>query len=127
MQPSCGTLDCHGQAERNLRLFGARGLRLYASDNSKEGTTRAAEYDANYWSVVSLEPETLAAVIHDGGNDPERLIVIRKGRGTTRHKGGALMRPDDNLDQCLTAWLRGSILLDQCKAASKISAPGGTP
>jgi hypothetical protein len=76
---------------------------------------------------VSLEPETLAAVIHDGGNDPERLILIRKGRGTTRHKGGALMRPDDNLDQCLTAWLRGTILLDPCKAASKISAPSGTP
>lgn len=123
LQPSCATLDCHGQAERNLRLFGARGLRLQAMDNAKEGTTQPAEYEANYWSLVSLEPETLAAVIRDGGGDPERLILIRKGRGTTRHKGGALMRPDDNLDQCLTAWLRGEILSDPCRAAAKISAP----
>jgi hypothetical protein len=28
MQPHCGTLDCHGEAGRNMRLFGSRGLRL---------------------------------------------------------------------------------------------------
>jgi hypothetical protein len=125
MQPSCGTLDCHGQAGRNLRLFGGRGLRLFAADTSAEGPTTAAEYEATYWAVVALEPETITAVVRDGGNNPERLLLIRKGRGITRHKGGTLMRPNDNLDQCIVEWLKGTVAVDQCRVAAKLSA--GTP
>jgi hypothetical protein len=123
MQPSCGTLDCHGQPGRNLRLYGARGLRLDPGDDSAEGTTQPAEYEANYWSVVALEPELLTTVLREGGQRPERLILIRKGRGTTRHKGGALMQPNDNLDQCIVEWLKGNILVDRCFEASRIGAP----
>lgn len=122
MQPSCGTLDCHGQPGRNLRLVGARGLRLDANDTSAEGTTTVAEYEADYWSVVALEPEVLSEVVRAGANDPERLILFRKGRGTTRHKGGALMRPNDDLDQCLIEWLKGTILKDRCLLAARITA-----
>ena len=122
MQPSCGTLDCHGQPGRNLRLFGARGLRLDAQDTSAEGLTTVAEYEANYWSVVALEPEVLSQVIQAGGNEPERLILIRKGRGTTRHKGGTLMRPNDDLDQCLLEWLKGTISQERCLLAARITA-----
>ena len=39
MQPSCATLDCHGHPQRNLRLFGERGLRLNGADTSAEGKT----------------------------------------------------------------------------------------
>ena len=77
VQPHCGTLDCHGEAGRNLRLFGSRGLRLAATDNPREGDTTPAEYDANFWSIVGLEPETLTAVVADKGADPERLSLIR--------------------------------------------------
>jgi hypothetical protein len=127
MQPSCGTLDCHGQPARNLRLYGARGLRLDPATNSKEGTTEPPEYEANYWSVVALEPELLSTVTDEGGRNPERLILIRKGRGTTRHKGGALMQPNDDLDQCIVEWLKGKILIDRCFAASRIGVDMPTP
>lgn len=127
MQPSCGSLECHGQRGRNLRLFGARGLRLDSAENSKEGITLPDEYEANYWSVVALEPETLATVVDEGGVDLERLILIRKGRGTTRHKGGTLMRPGDDLDQCMVEWLKGNILTDRCFAASRLGPPDPLP
>lgn len=127
MQPSCGTLDCHGQAQRNLRLFGARGLRLAATDNPGEGSTTPAEYDATYWAVVAIEPESLAVVVQDGGKDPERWLPIRKGRGTTRHKGGALMHPGDDLDSCLVQWLMGNLAQDACLAAAQLSAPNPAP
>jgi len=127
MQPSCGTLDCHGQRDRNLRLYGGRGLRLDPADDSSDGTTEPPEYEANYWSVIALEPELLATVTKEGGQNPERLILIRKGRGTTRHKGGALMRPNDDLDQCIVEWLKGNILVDRCFAASRIGVDTPTP
>jgi hypothetical protein len=127
MQPSCGTLDCHGQPDRNLRLFGGRGLRLDPAKTSKDGDTDPAEYDANYWSVVALEPEILSTVVAEGGRDPERWILIRKGRGTTRHKGGTLMHPNDDLDPCIVEWLKGNILVDRCFAASRISVDRPTP
>lgn len=121
LQPSCGTLDCHGQTTRNLRLVGGRGLRLDSKDSSAEGTTTPAEYEANYWALVALEPEALSAVITDGGSNPERLILIRKGRGTTAHKGGALMHLDGDLDQCAVEWLKGRILVERCEAAARIT------
>lgn len=127
MQPSCGTLDCHGQPDRNLRLFGGRGLRLDPVKGSKDGDTDPAEYDANYWSVVALEPEILSMVIAEGARDPEQWILIRKGRGTTRHKGGTLMHPNDDLDQCIVEWLKGNILVDRCFAASRIGVDRPTP
>jgi len=122
LQPSCGTLDCHGQAQRNWRLFGGRGLRLASTNTPGEGKTTAEEYEANYWAVVVIEPEILSQVLADKGRDPERLILIRKGRGTTRHKGGTLMRPNDPLDTCLTEWLKGNLAADSCLAAAKITA-----
>src|SRR6267154_195476 len=42
MQPHCGTLDCHGQAGRNLRLFGGRGLRLLPGANRLAGAISEA-------------------------------------------------------------------------------------
>src|SRR3954467_11362409 len=68
LQPSCGTLDCHGQIGRNLRLFGARGMRLDPKEASAEGTTTPAEYLATYWSVVGLEPEETSAVVRQNGD-----------------------------------------------------------
>lgn len=127
MQPSCGTLDCHGQIDRNLRLYGGRGLRLASADTSKDGNTQPPEYDADYWSVVNIEPEILATVTAEGGQDPERWILIRKGRGTTRHKGGTLMQPNDDLDQCIVQWLAGNIVVDRCFAASRISVDQPKP
>jgi len=127
MQPSCGTLDCHGQTDRNLRLYGGRGLRLDPAATSSDGMTSPMEYEANYWSVVALEPELLATVTREGGANPERLMLIRKGRGTIRHKGNSLMQPGDDLDQCIVEWIRGNILVDRCFTASRIGVDMPTP
>lgn len=115
-------------ARRKATLAGARGLRLDPAHNSREGTTEPPEYEANYWSVVALEPEVLATVIGEGGREPERLILVRKGRGTTRHKGGTLMQPSDDLDTCLVEWLKANIAVDRCFAASRLGvAPDVAP
>lgn len=127
MQPHCGTLDCHGQAGRNLRLFGGRGLRLLAGANPLAGDTTPEEYDATFWSVVGLEPETMSAVVADKGADPERLSLIRKARGHERHKGGTLMNAGDALDQCLLSWLAGALSDAPCQTAAMYDEPGRAP
>lgn len=102
-------------------------MRLAATDNAGDGLTTPAEYDATYWDVVALEPESLAAVVREGGSHPERWLLIRKGRGTTRHKGGTLMSPGDPLDQCLAAWVSGVIAQDACQAAAQLMPPNAPP
>jgi hypothetical protein len=121
MQPSCGTLDCHGQRGRNLRLYGGRGLRLDPHGSSADEPTTEAEYQASFRSLIGLEPEALDAVIWSGGMDPERLSLIRKARGTERHRGGVQMLPGDPLDRCLTSWL--SSLLSAAACARVASTP----
>jgi hypothetical protein len=123
LQVSCGTLDCHGQAGRNLRLYGARGLRLDPRATSAEGTTTPAEYEATFWSLVGLEPETLSAVVREQGTDPLRLTFMRKARGAEQHKGGALMKRGDDLDVCLTSWLGGAVMTPACEAIALAPRP----
>jgi hypothetical protein len=125
LQPHCGTLDCHGQVGRNMRLFGARGLRLDPTGDPADGSTTPAEYNATYWAVVGLEPEIMTAVVRDQGANPERLSLIRKARGHERHKGGTQMQMGDDLDRCLTSWLSGTIATTNCRAATMFDAPGG--
>jgi hypothetical protein len=114
----CGSLDCHGESHRNLRIYGNEGLRLAATDRplSPECTTDA-EIDEDYVSLVGLEPEVLSAVVADHGAHPERLTFIRKGRGTEHHKGGTLMKSGDDTDACLTSWLAGEVDDNACTRA----------
>jgi hypothetical protein len=123
LQPTCGTLDCHGRSARNLRLYGGRGLRLDSDDNAAERPTTRAEYDATYWSIVGLEPEVLTAVVSDGGDRPERLSLVRKGRGLDHHKGGQLSKPDDGYDRCLRSWLAGTIDESTCRGVADALRP----
>jgi hypothetical protein len=122
LQPSCGTLDCHGQLGRNLRLFGARGLRLDPRHNSAEGTTTEAEYAASYRSLTALEPEALDALLRDGG-DIERLSLIRKARGRERHRGGVQLLPGDPLDRCLLSWLAAAPQREPCLRVVRAPRP----
>lgn len=121
LQPSCGTLDCHGQPGRNLRLYGGRGLRLDPHGNSADEPTTDSEYQASFRSLTALEPEALDAVVASGGTDVERLSLLRKGRGVERHKGGVQMQAGDPLDRCLVSWLSGRI--DTAACARVASAP----
>jgi hypothetical protein len=122
----CGTLDCHGVSFRNLRLYGHEGLRLdpdagAASRPSSLPNTTAAEYDANFASLVGLEPETMTAVVEAKGAQPERLTFIRKARGTEDHKGQQLWTEGDVADKCVTSWLAGATDTASCTTA--LAAP----
>src|SRR5579863_7327102 len=63
MQLHCGTLDCHGQIGRNMRLYGQFGMRLNPADDPLGQVTTPAEYDACYESIVGLEPEIMSQVV----------------------------------------------------------------
>jgi hypothetical protein len=115
---ACGTLDCHGQIGRNLRLYGNTGLRLSASAVPTSLTlTTADEISQDFGSVVGLEPEIMSLVVAGNGADPERLTFYRKPRGLESHKGGTVIQPGDARDVCITSWLAGQIDEAQCTAA----------
>ena len=105
----CGSLDCHGQRTRNLQIFGCEGLRLGdASPGCRisSGTdTTIEELQATYRSLVALEPVVMTTVVSGHGANPELLTFVRKARGTEAHKGGTLITPGDDQDQCITLWL----------------------
>lgn len=115
----CGTLDCHGSAYRNLRVYGSLGLRLAPNDRPlSQGQTTQEEYDADFASIVGLEPEIMSEVVQQGGASPDRLTFVRKARGSEHHKGGSLMQAGDPEDACITSWLAGNTDVAGCTAAT---------
>lgn len=114
----CGTLDCHGNSARNLRLYGNEGLRWAATDRPlRPACTTADEVDQDYVSVVGLEPEAMSALIADGGDKPQRLTLLRKARGLEHHKGGTLIHAGDDADTCITTWLASATDTAACLRA----------
>ena len=120
LEVSCGTLDCHGQVGRNLRVYGYGGLRLSAPDTPAGDPTTDLEYLSSYVSLVSLEPETLSEVAILQA-DPNQLSLVRKTRGIEHHKGGQRARTGDSLDRCIVLWLTGKFDPDPC--ADVVNAP----
>lgn len=123
LQPSCGTLDCHGRPERNVRFYGGRGMRLDPGANSADDPTTDAEYRATYQSIVYFEPDALEAVLEDHGADPNRLTLVRKARGLERHKGGLQMLRGDPLDRCVISWLGGHTDIAACQTVTRAPRP----
>lgn len=121
MARRCGTLDCHGRAERPLRLYGQYGLRTPAENNVSGGkATTLAELKANYASACGLEPEKTAAAVKDLGQSAELLLIVQKARGVEGHKGGAVVRAGGPGDRCIVGWLRGddpSVVAAACQEA----------
>jgi hypothetical protein len=128
----CGSLDCHGNMQRNLVIWGCNGLRLEPPDagpdastfivpgcrNAGGTNTVQAEYDATYRSLVGLEPTVMSTVVADAMNDaglhPELLTFIRKARGWDAHKGGQIWTAGDPSDTCVTSWLGGATSMTDC-------------
>ena len=123
----CATLDCHGAPGRNLRLHSGTGLRLEATDVPGSGSTTEAEYDASYRAIVALEPAVLDVVLAEGGARPERLTLVRKGRGAEKHAAGAVLAEGDDADRCLVSWLSRSVDEDACGRAADFGPPAGWP
>lgn len=109
----CGSLDCHGQPGRNLRIWGCEGMRLDGGipvcnrTIPGGGRTTVAEHEATYRSLVGLEPQVMTEVyagcsgqVNDAGAalyppgsscHPELLTFVQKTRGAEAHKGGQLI------------------------------------
>ena len=111
---SCGTLDCHGTAGRNLRLYGTFGQRLDSKDAPCKQLTTDAEVSVNYRSAAGLEPELMGEVLASGGEHPERLTLVRKARGSEHHEGGVVFPESSFGDQCLVSWLGGKVDQASC-------------
>lgn len=127
----CGSLDCHGQIGRNLRIWGCEGMRLdpkvlpqCSRDPTLGGAPTTVDEDlATYRSLVGLEPAVMSTVVAGGGVHPELLTFIRKARGIESHKGGTLITPGDDQDVCITSWLSGPGNTNTAKCANAISFP----
>jgi hypothetical protein len=117
LEAGCGTIDCHGQRPRPLRIAGYTGLRLDPADLPGGNPTTVAEVDANWRSVCGLQPETMTDVV--AGVEPQgALLLLQKPRGEVHHKGNTLIQKGDVADRCLTGWLSGHVDAEACAAAA---------
>lgn len=122
IQLRCGTLDCHGQVGRNLRIYGYAGLRLDPKQSPLDFPTSDAEYVASYDSILGLEPERLSHVVEMRA-DPNSLTMIRKARGVEHHKGGQQMHEGDALDRCIVLWLQDKSDINPCLDVAQAPHP----
>lgn len=126
LERRCGTLDCHGQVGRPMRIYGQLGLRFVddAGDYPGDGTaTTETEYTANYQAVIGLQPEIMSRVVQFQ-LPPEALMLLRKPLQLERHKGGAVFVEGDDTYNCITSWLGGQTDYTSCGTASSLT---GTP
>lgn len=107
----CGTLDCHGQPTRPMRIYGQLGLRLPTGDpmtvnvSGGAGTT-PEELEANYAAVCNLDPEAMAESAETIGASADQLLLVNKMRGKERHKGGTAAAEQSPGDRCVLLWLK---------------------
>lgn len=133
LERRCGTLDCHGDYARPLRIYGQTGLRSAteaevldpgeAQDNDTisggKGTTDE-EVELNWRSSCGLEPERTAQVVA-GSLSPRELMLIRKPlqleTSLEKHKGGQLFLSGGPGEVCVSCWLRGFPDTTECADA----------
>jgi hypothetical protein len=103
----CGTLDCHGTNARNLRIYSSGGLRIpnEAGITPGGGTTTLEEVNANYESLLDLEPEQMTEVIVNNA-DPHTLLILKKPLQLEHHKGGPAITRGDDAETCILSWLQ---------------------
>jgi hypothetical protein len=123
LEKKCGTLDCHGQLPRGLRVYGMNGLRLPNATGNVPGfgPTTAAEARETYVSIVGLEPEKLNALVGvqpRSKDDAYRLLVLAKPLALERHRGGVSFRKGEPAEQCILSWVLGAMDARACTAAS---------
>jgi hypothetical protein len=127
MERRCGSLDCHGQPGRPLRLYSQQGLRLRQGDGGVRDlspTTRDEQVE-NYRAVVGLEPEELSRSVQSNG-DYKDFMLFKKPLGIesggVRHKGGPVLRASlsDPGWGCLESWVRGQTDPKQCAEAADL-------
>jgi len=103
----CGSLDCHGNMARNMRIYSTGGLRLPNEAGAAPGqvATTIDEITANYLSITNLEPEQMTQVVAHGA-DPDSLLILKKPLELERHKGGPAITRGDDAETCIVSWLK---------------------
>ncbi len=121
----CGSLDCHGQVGRSLRIYSQLGLRQDADDypGLEAGIVSETEVEANFRAATTLEPEIMAAVVSDQGRNPERLTLVRKARGSEDHKGGQAIVTGSTSDRCILSWLASDVDDSACTEGALVVRP----
>lgn len=119
---SCGSLDCHGDQGRPLRLYSEDGLR--ARDALRGAPLDPVEADWNARSLTGIDPLT----------DLDQKLSLTKplavSAGGVAHAGGDVFASrDDPGYRCLRAWLAGESALAEsvaaCTEAAAVVAPPG--
>jgi hypothetical protein len=115
----CGTLDCHGQPGRPLRIYSGNGLRLPNDAGNIPGSspTTPDEITANYRAVIGLQPEQMTRVIADE-DPPTSLLILSKPLNLESHKGGPVFAPSgDPGANCFITWIQGAVDAPSCASA----------
>jgi hypothetical protein len=127
LEVRCGSVECHGNVARNLRLYGSAGLRWSSTERPLVPLCDTpTEVDQDYESLVGLEPEAMSVVVAAGGANPDRLTLVRKARGVESHKGGQIWTQGDDSDTCLVAWLSGHPHSEACASGMAGVLLGGS-
>jgi hypothetical protein len=119
----CGSLDCHGQVGRPLRIYSANGLRLpnEAGLLPGGGPTSSDEQNDNYRSIITIEPEKMTEVVQQSPNgDPFTLLILRKPLNIESHKGGPVISKDDATSVCFAQWIGAATLDPACATAAQL-------
>lgn len=115
VEKRCGTLDCHGDPSRPLRIYGRTGPRLDpAMVIGGDQATTPEELAANRLSVCGLEPERMDAVVA-GEEDLLTLSVVRKPILDEAHKGGRVFLQTSPGFVCFSSWIEGQTDLEECE------------
>ncbi len=145
LEQRCGSLDCHGNMARPLRVFGARGLRVVDvnTDAAKQlfdpslarqqGTypgsggkaTTDEERRQTWHAVCGLQPELMNDVV-TGPGDPEKLLLLSKPLHLERHKGDKVFEKGSQDYDCIVSWLKSSQpggAVDQASCSDALKNP----
>ncbi len=97
----CGSLDCHGDMGRTLRIYAERGLR--SQDVLRNQQVSNSEISENLLSFAALDSL--------GGPVEENLVLLKGlavSAGGMAHEGGAVWSDTNAAGyRCLAAWLAG--------------------
>jgi hypothetical protein len=118
----CGTLDCHGQPGRPLRIYSQDGLRIDNDAGNYSGGQPETQQEqlANFTAAIGLQPE-LTSKVFAGELDPHSvLLLLRKPLQLERHEGGQVSKPGDAIDQCLSSWFADKPNVAACASAASV-------
>ncbi len=118
MEARCGTLDCHGDPGRPLRLYSETGLR--AADELRAQLITEAEIEANARSLLAVDP--------DPSGRPS-LVLSKPLAGMVEHEGKDLwLSATEPQYVCVAGWLEArldepAIIAACAEAALEVELP----